>query len=78
MSTINVHLPKSLYDTARELAEKEDVSIDQLVTLALAEKVSALMTEEILGARAKSGSKRKFRAALAKVPDRAPAPRDKL
>ena len=78
MSTINVHLPKSLHETARELAARENVSISQLVTLALAEKVSALMTEGILGARAKRGSKRKFRAALAKVPDRAPAPRDKL
>jgi len=58
-----------LTTSARALAEKENISINQLITLALAEKVSALMTEEYLGGRAKRGSKEKFRAALAKVPD---------
>ena len=42
---------------ARALAEKESVSLNQLITLALAEKVSALMTEELLADRAKRGTK---------------------
>lgn len=60
-------LPESLHDSARELAKKERISINRLITLALAEKVSALMAEEYLGKRAKRGDKRKFHKAMAKV-----------
>jgi hypothetical protein len=50
----------------------------QLITLALAEKVSALMTEEYLGRRAERGSRQKFEAALAKVADTEPPEHDRL
>lgn len=78
MSTISLRLPESLPESARALAEKENISINQLITLALAEKVSALMTEEYLGQRAKRGSKDKFQAVLARVPDVEPEERDRL
>ena len=78
MSTISLRLPDSLHATARELAAKESVSINQLITLALAEKVSALMTEDYLGARAKRGSRKRFRRALSKVADARPAGPDRL
>ena len=67
MSTISLRLPASLHEKARELAKQENVSINQLVATALAEKLSALMTEEYLQARAKRGSRRKFEAVLRKV-----------
>jgi predicted HicB family RNase H-like nuclease len=41
MSTISLRLPESLHNTARKLAERENISINQLITLALAEKISA-------------------------------------
>jgi hypothetical protein len=69
MSTISLRLPDSLHNTARELAKQEDVSINQLITVALAEKISALMTEEYLGGRARRGTRKKFVRALAKVAD---------
>ena len=69
MSTIRLRLPESLHDSARALAAKESVSINQLITLALAEKVSALMTEEYLGKRAKRGNRLRFEKAMAKVSD---------
>lgn len=78
MSAINVRLPKSLHEAARELAKRENVSINQLITLALTEKVSALMTEEYLLERAKRGDRAKFDAALAKVPDVPPEEVDRL
>lgn len=67
MSTISLRLPDSLHKQARKLAEKESVSINQLITLALSEKLSALMTEEYLEARAKRGSRKKFERAMTKV-----------
>lgn len=48
MSTISLRLPESLHNKARQLAEQENGSINQLITLALAEKISALLTQEYL------------------------------
>jgi len=69
MSTISLRLPESLHKKARHLAKKENTSINQLVSSALAEKVSALMTEEYIEMRAKRASKSKFVKALKKVAD---------
>ena len=78
MSTISLRLPHSLHDSARQLAAKESISINQLITLALAEKVSALMTEEYIGKRAKRGDRSRFRKAMAKVANVEPEEYDKL
>ena len=78
MSTISLRLPDSLHKQARKLAERESVSINQLVTLALAEKLSALMTEEYLEERAKRGRRKKFERAMAKVSKREPEEYDRL
>jgi hypothetical protein len=78
MSTISLRLPASLHKTVRELAKKEDVSINQLITTALAEKLSALMTVDYLEERAKRGSRRKFERAMVKVKDVKPEDRDEL
>jgi len=40
-----LRLQPSLLDEARKLAEAEDVALNQLINLAVAEKVSALRTE---------------------------------
>ena len=69
MSTISLRLPESLHKKARDLAKKENTSINQLVSSALAEKVSALLTEEYLEERATRASKAKFTKALNKVAD---------
>ncbi len=78
MSTISLRLPASLHKSVRELARKEDVSINQLITTALAEKLSALTTAEYLNDRAKLGSRRKFDRAMTKVRDVKPEERDEL
>ena len=78
MSTISLRLPDSLHKQVRKVAEKENVSINQLITLALAEKLSALMTEEYLEERAQRGSRKKFARAMAKVPKVKPEKHDRL
>ena len=78
MSTISLRLPESLHKSARELAKKEKISINQLVTLALAEKVSALGAQDYLEKRAKRASEEKFDAAMAKVADVEPPDYDHL
>lgn len=47
MSSISLRLPESLHRTARDLAKKENTSINQIVFSALAEKISAITTEEL-------------------------------
>jgi len=78
VSTISLRLQESLHKTVRELAEREKVSINHLITLALAEKISALMTEEYLSERARRGDKERFERAMAKVPDVEPEGQDRL
>jgi len=77
MSAMSLRLPESLHHAARELAEREGISVNQLVATALAEKLAALMTVEYLE-RAKRGSRKTFLAAMARVPDVEPEPRDRL
>jgi len=69
MSALSLRLPESIHQQLRELAQKEGVSINQLINSAVAEKVSALMTEDYLAVRADRGSRSKLREFLARVPD---------
>jgi hypothetical protein len=78
MSTLSIRLPNSLHERVRELAAREGISINQWVATALAEKISALMTPDYLEAGARRGTRSKFVAALAQVPDVAPDPWDRL
>jgi predicted transcriptional regulator len=77
MTSLSLRLPESLHRRLAEVAEREGVSINQLISSAVAEKMSALMTEEYLEKRAERGSREKFAAALAKVPSRDPEPSDR-
>ena len=78
MSTLSLRLPGYLHSAVRELAQQEEISINQFITLALAEKISALMTEDYLEARAARGSKEKFEAAMSKAAEIEPLEEDKL
>ena len=78
MSSISLRLPESLHERVRELAAREDISINQLITTALAEKMSALLTVEYLDARAARGSRAKFERVPGKVRDVAPDEGDTL
>ena len=72
MSALSVRLPESLHKYAKQYAAQEGISVNQLISTALAEKLSALATEDYLELRAKLGNRKKFDAALAQVPDVAP------
>lgn len=78
MSILSLRLPDSLHNQARELAREDNISINQLIATALAEKISALRTVEYLENRAKLSSQDDFEKALAEVPDVDPEDYDKL
>jgi len=78
MSTLSLRLPNSLHNQAKQLAREDNISINQLVTTALAEKISALRTVEYLENRAKRSSQAEFEKALSEIPDVEPEEYDKL
>ncbi|MCH8124728.1 toxin-antitoxin system HicB family antitoxin [candidate division KSB1 bacterium] len=78
MSTMSIRIPDSLHKRAKELANQDNVSMNQFITLALAEKISALDTENYLEERALRGSKEKFLKVLEKVKDVKPEEYDRL
>lgn len=78
MSALSLRLPESIHRHIREIAKKEGVSINQFISSAVSEKISALMTEDYLENRARRAKKGDFRKILAKVPSRKPILDDEL
>jgi hypothetical protein len=72
MSAISLRLSAPLYKAVRKIAEQDNISINEFITLALTEKVSALMTEDFLMERAKQGRHAELDAAPSKVADAKP------
>lgn len=78
MSALSLRLPDSVHRHIKELAQQEGVSINQFIASAVAEKVSAIATEDYLQQRAQQADKQAFQSLLAKVPSREPLPGDEL
>jgi len=78
MTTIKITIPDSLHQAVIELANKDKITLSQFISIALAEKISALKTVEYLEERAKKGSREKFLKVLEKVRDVEPEEYDRL
>jgi len=77
MSELTVKIPDYLRQRAELVAGKEQMSLDQLVSLALASHLSGWLAQDEMAVRAKRGSWEKFQAVLDKAPDTEPAAYDK-
>ena len=78
MSALSLRLPNSLHERVRQLARQEGISINQFVTVAVAEKVSALLTADYLEERARRGDRKDFERVLSRVSDTNPLETDVL
>ena len=78
MSSFALRLPDSLYAHAKLLAEQDQASLNQFITVAVAEKVSALQTAEFFAQRAGQSKKDDLGKLLLKVKNRAPIEGDEL
>ena len=79
MTAVSVRIPDSLHSVVRDIVTREGISFEQFVMLAIAEKASALATEEYLEERARRGGREKFLAAMGKVADvQPPDERDRI
>jgi len=77
MSTLEVKIPDLLFKQVNEVAAKEKVSVDQIVSIALAAQVSASQARESISSRAKRVEWRKVDDILGRVPANPPLPGDK-
>ncbi len=78
MSALSLRLPSSIHRHIKEIAKNEGVSINQFISSAVSEKISAIMTEDYLKSRAKRAKKSDLKKILDKVPKRKPIPGDEL
>lgn len=78
MSALSLRLPDSVHRHIKELAQQEGVSINQFIASAVAEKVSAIATEDYLRQRAQRSDQQAFQHLLSKVPKRDVQPGDEL
>ena len=78
MSTLNLKLPEWLEREIRQRAERDNVSIDTFIAVALAERITAMQASDYFATRAARGDRTKYLAALHKAPDVDPEPGDRL
>ncbi len=78
MSALSLRLPSSIHQHIREIAKNEGVSINQFVSSAVSEKISAIMTEDYLKSRAKRAKKSDLKKILDNVQKRKPILGDEL
>ncbi len=78
MSALSLRLPNSIHRHIKEIASQEGVSINQFISSAVSEKISAISTEDYLVQRAKRANREGFTAILNNVPERTPVPGDEL
>lgn len=78
MATLSIRLPDSLHRAVRELAESDQVSINQFVSYALTEKVSSRRTVDYLRQRAARANMEDFDKLLAMAPDVEPEENDRI
>jgi len=78
MSTLSLRLPNSIHHHIKEIASQEGVSINQFISSAVSEKISAISTENYLVQRADKAKREEFTTILNKVPKRTPIAGDEL
>ena len=78
MSTLSLRLPDSIHRHIKDIAKREGVSINQFISTAVSEKISAILTEEYLRSRAERAKPATLKTILDKVPDREPLAGDEL
>ena len=78
MSSLSLRLPNSLHRQVKELQKSEGISINQFITTAVAEKLSALTTATYLEERAQRGERGAYDAVLSKVQDVEPDTEDDI
>ena len=76
MSALTVRLPNSVHQKIKELAERDDISVNQFIASAVSEKMASVLTLDYLRAEAAKGQRSDFDRYMSLVADAAPLPGD--
>jgi hypothetical protein len=77
-SSFPLRLASSLQEEARKTAKSEGISLNQLINLAVAEKISALRTEEFFRERGANADTKKARKILRRAGNEPPREGDEI
>ena len=69
MTAITIRLPNSVHQKIKELAARDDVSVNQFIASAASEKMASVLTLDFLKAEATKGKRSDFDHYLSMVPD---------
>ncbi len=78
MTALTVRLPNSVHHKIRELAARDDISVNQFIAAAVSEKMSSVMTLDYLKQEAAKGSRSDFDRFLNLVPNHPPVAGDAM
>lgn len=69
MSALTVRLPNSVHAKIRELAARDEISVNQFIASAAAEKLASILTLDYLRQEAANSQRQDFERYLRAVPD---------
>ena len=69
MTALTVRLPNSIHTKIRELAARDEISVNQFIASAAAEKLASMLTLDYLRQEAAKGRRQDFERYLNAVPD---------
>lgn len=75
---LHLDIPDSLYESLADAAAKDHSSVEQLATLAIAEKLASRYTIEMLSERARRANLARFDELIKMIPDIEPDDYDKI
>ena len=78
MTALTVRLPNSVHQKVRELAERDEISVNQFIAAAVSEKMASVMTVDYLKQEAAKGSRSDFDRFLNLVPSELPVAGDEM
>lgn len=72
MSTLSIEIPASIHRNAQRFADQEGITLSQLVSSAVGEKLAAFEAMEMLEEKALKGSNVNIESIIAKIPPNEP------
>lgn len=69
MTALTVRLPNSVHAKIRELAARDEISVNQFIASAAAEKLASILTLDYLRQEAANSQRQDFERYLRAVPD---------
>ena len=69
MTALTIRLPNSVHQKIKELAVRDDISVNQFIASAAAEKMASVLTLDFLKSEAAKGSRAEFEHYLSRVAD---------